>query len=146
MGYAYETGNDVWVATFYETGIFDTTVEITVGNLVYSLPIVFHVQQQNAEDDASRLLVPSMLQIIDEEAFAGLQVNVIDLRGSRVSTIGSRAFADNSRLYRIYLPASVLSIAEDAFEGSAHVALVCSSESYAARWAEEHGFAIEYMD
>lgn len=146
MGYAYETGNDVWVATFYETGTFNTTVDLTVGNLAYSLPIIFHVLDQSSEGHESRLLVPSMLEIIEDEAFMGLQVNVIDLRGSKVHTIGSKAFANNSQLYRVYLPASVLNMADDIFTDSAHVVIVCDRESYAAKWAADHGHAIEFVD
>ena len=83
------------------------------------------------------LKLPTMVMEIEEEAFSGNEtVNAVIL-GDRVSSIGSRAFADMTGLKMIAIPDSVQEIAGDAFENS-QVILVCSEGSYAWNWAEEH--------
>lgn len=63
------------------------------------------------------LALPSGVTTIEEEAFMGLKhVDRINLPGG-VTEIGSRAFA-NSSVKEIYLPATVVCIADDALEGS----------------------------
>ena len=56
-----------------------------------------------------------------------------------VSSIPARAFADCENLCLIVVPKTISFIAEDAFEGSADVAFVCSPDhTYAIEWAAEH--------
>ena len=63
------------------------------------------------------LRLPANLQEIDEEAFAGLNVQAVIIPDG-CDTVGDRAFADCPNLLYIRIPAGVTSIAADAFEGS----------------------------
>ena len=144
MGYGFEANGDTWTATFYEEGIFRTSVDIEVGNLAYSLPISFKVLSPGETEQKFILRMPSMLAEIEDEAMLGVKANVVDLRGSNIASIGSKAFGDNQNLELAYLPASILSIADDAFGGSAYVIIVCPKGSYAESWAAAHGIAVEY--
>ena len=70
-----------------------------------------------AINDLSLLRLPSMLKEIDSEAFMCSAVEgVIIPEGC--TAIGSKAFADCPNLVYIRIPASITSIADDAFEGS----------------------------
>ena len=63
------------------------------------------------------LVVPADVTVIEQEAFAGLQdVERIELP-SGITEIGPRAFAD-STVREIYVPSTVVRIADDALEGS----------------------------
>ncbi len=144
MGYGVETNQDTWQVTFYEKGEYHTSVQIVAGNLKYTLPLTFIVTAQGQATSGKTLMMPGKLVEIEEEAFVGLPIDTIDLRGSAIMVIGSRAFADNSRLTKVYLPASVRTIADDAFAGSTAAVIVCPAGSYAAAWASAHGLAVEY--
>ncbi len=63
--------------------------------------------------------------------------NVLTLPASTV-TIESEAFANLPTVDRIVIPATVTSIADDAFSGS-NITIVAPANSYAANWAAEHG-------
>lgn len=62
-----------------------------------------------------------------------------DLSQSSLEIISSGAFRDCPNLSAVILPASVTSIADDAFDSG--VVLVCPADSYAAAWAQAHGIA-----
>ena len=144
MGYGFEANGDTWVTTFYEEGTFRTTVDIMVGNLAYSLPINFKVLSPGETVKQTVLRMPSMLLEIEDEAMLGVKANVIDMRNSNITTIGRKAFGGNNNLETAYLPASIRSIADDAFDGSNYVIIVCPKGSYADTWATKHGIAVEY--
>ena len=57
------------------------------------------------------------------------------------TTIGPRAFADCRNLVYVYIPASVTSIAEDAFEGCGEILVITEDESKARSYAESHGMS-----
>ena len=57
--------------------------------------------------------------------------------------IQRRAFADCKQLRDIYLPASVQSIAEDAFSGTENLTIHTAEGSAAAEWAQSHGYAVQ---
>ena len=83
--------------------------------------------------------LPGMLRSISEEAFAGnANVDVVML-GEKMETISGRAFADMSALKQAHLPGSVTQIAQDAFDGSDAVVIVCPQGSQAQTYAEEMG-------
>ncbi len=69
------------------------------------------------------LVLPSKLTAIREEAFAGIDSEIIVVPDGCLR-IEARAFADCSNLKYIWIPGSVTNIAEDAFDGSTHVKLV----------------------
>lgn len=65
--------------------------------------------------DMKVLRLPSRLTVISEEAFAGVDCEaVIILEGC--TTIGSKAFANCSKLKYVYVPSTVTNIADDAFD------------------------------
>ena len=87
----------------------------------------------------SRLKLPEFLKEIGEEAFAGCsEESVIVPDGCE--TIGARAFADSANLRTITIPASVTSIAADAFDGCTDLTIRTPKGSYASRYAAAHGF------
>ena len=65
------------------------------------------------------LILPNHTKMIESEAFAGL--TNVDI---------------------IVIPASVTSIADDAFAGS-DIIIIAPSSSYAYRWAQSHGFQVQ---
>lgn len=86
---------------------------------------------------ASSFTLPSSLQYIDDEAFAGTAAERIELP-TGVQEIGNRAFADNPNLKSVYIPESVTHISADAFAGSRQVIITAASGSYARKWASEN--------
>ena len=88
---------------------------------------------------------PGGLVTIEDGAFEGSAFTHIYL-GEQVTSIGSRAFAGCENLYYIEIPASVLSIAEDAFEGSGQVIIGCLEESEAYQYALLHGYAFRLIE
>ena len=89
--------------------------------------------------NGSGLKLPEFLKEIGEEAFAGCsEESVIVPDGCE--TIGARAFADSANLRTITIPASVTSIAADAFDGCTDLTIRTSKGSYASRYAAAHGF------
>ena len=64
----------------------------------------------------SVMKLPAGLIEIEEEAFVGLACEAVIIPEGCVS-IGSRAFAECERLIYVRIPASVETVAEDAFEG-----------------------------
>ncbi len=145
MGFEYLTGDDTWSATFFEEGDFHTAVEVTVGNLRYTLPLTFKVLKPGQTAVRYVLHMPGALTTLEEEAMAGVAANVVDLRGSNVTFIGSKAFGSNPKLELAYIPASVTSIAADAFSGSGFVVIACVKGSYAHTWANQHGYAVVFL-
>ena len=82
--------------------------------------------------------LPAETKTVLAEAFAGSDVECVVLSRA-CETIGSRAFADCAQLALIEIPEGVTSIADNAFEGSASVALVVKDGSYAQSYAERLG-------
>ena len=88
--------------------------------------------------NGSRLKLPAFLKEIGEEAVAGCsEESVIVPDGCE--TIGARAFADSANLRTITIPASVTSIAADAFDGCTDLTIRTPKGSYASRYAAAHG-------
>ena len=62
---------------------------------------------------------------------------------SGLRSIGSRAFANCSRLWNIRIPSDVQSIAEDAFDGCGEFCIWTEHrDSLPARYATEHGITL----
>ena len=90
------------------------------------------------------LKLPAALTLIEEEAFSGLTVQVIDLRGTKVKTIESNAFKNCVDLIEIYIPSSVTSIASNAFYGCLNVTIHCVQGSSADSFATTNGISVSY--
>ena len=89
--------------------------------------------------DGSLLILPLSVKVIEAEAFAG-DSSLDEVRlPYGVETIGPRAFAGSS-LRAIHLPASLTSIADDAFDGPDKVFITAPEGSYAHAWALANGY------
>lgn len=89
--------------------------------------------------DAGSLTLPTGLTTIEAEAFSGIKAECIIIPGS-VRTIESKAFAGCDGLRLVFLPGTIESIAEDAFDGSANVAFaITDSGSRTEGYAQRHG-------
>ena len=85
----------------------------------------FAVQQTTVSDipalnSLNGLKLPAAARTIEEEAFVGGAFQYVIIPDGCV-TIGSKAFADCPNLIYVYIPASVTSIADDAFAGNTQV-------------------------
>ena len=81
-----------------------------------------------------KLTLPGNTVKIQKEAFAGIASGMIVLPDG-ITTIGSKAFADNDALLLVNLPDSLTSIAADAFDGCANVTLLCAAGSVGEAYA-----------
>ncbi|MBR2527343.1 MAG: cellulase family glycosylhydrolase [Blautia sp.] len=85
--------------------------------------------------------LPEYLTGIDEETFFKTAPRtVIIAEGSEA--IGSKAFAECTGLLYVVIPDSVISIADDAFDGSENVILVCGKDSKANQYAKKHNMDV----
>ncbi len=82
---------------------------------------------------------PASLKIIDSETFSGITAKSVRIAG-KVTKIGSKAFANCSKLVSIYIPSSCTSIASDAFSGLSSLIIYGQSGSCAETFAKEKGF------
>lgn len=145
MGYEYETSGDSWLTVFYETGVYTTIVSNRIGNLPVSQEIKIVVYRPRIlPANPSIMIFPVALTEIEAEAFVGIKTNVIDLRGTKIERINSRAFADNTDLIKIYIPASVQYISDDAFIGCSDFEICCVEGSDADIWAKRIGYIVNY--
>ena len=145
IGYEYETAGDLLLPVFYEPGSYITTITNRIGNLTFSQELIIAVYTARPlPSSPSRLSFPVALRQIDDEAFEGVSVNVIDLRGAAVRTIGAQAFANVKGLMRVYIPTSVNSISSDAFAGCNDFVICCAEGSYADTWARSLKYPVVY--
>ncbi len=90
------------------------------------------------------LVLPSSLTAIEDEAFSGGAFSYVVLPEGAAS-IGRRAFADCPKLAYIYIPASVKSIDENAFDGVEDLTIFGAPDSDASEYASLHGFAFKAL-
>ena len=88
---------------------------------------------------ARKLNLPADLREIEEEAFEGAIGFGEVLIPDGTEKIGSRAFADCSRLVFVSIPDSVTEISDDAFDGSSNTVILCSADSEAEAFAKRNG-------
>ena len=86
-----------------------------------------------------KLVLPSGLKEIEEEAFADSTTFGEVYIPSQTEKIGSRAFAGCSHLVLISIPDSVTEIADDALDGSNNAVILCSIGSEAEAFAKRNG-------
>ncbi len=117
------------------------TATITVAPEGGSLALTCIVTVENLE---SKLNLPGMLKVVSEEAFAGnANADVLGL-SEGLTQIDKRAFADMTELKQVHLPESIMQIAENAFEGSEAVVIICPKDSAAQAYAEEMNIPYVY--
>jgi len=89
----------------------------------------------------SLMKLPAALKTIEDEAFYGnTAIECVEV-SDKTESIGSKAFA-NSGLKEIRLPASVTSIAEDAFEGCENFVIIAPEGSKASEWAAGKEYSV----
>jgi hypothetical protein len=77
-------------------------------------------------------------------AFQNSRVTSVILPDS-VTSVGWFAFANCASLESVTLPASVTAIAYAAFDGCPSLTVLCTKDSYAARWAASYGLPVQYL-
>lgn len=142
VGYEIKENHNTWTMTFYQEGTYNASVSGYVSNLKVQLPIVIVVSEKGSETAMTVLKFPSALTSIEAEAFEGSTAIVIDLRGTKIKTIGTGAFRYCVDASMVYLPNSVTYIADDAFYGCINAKFCCEAASYAANWAAIHNFSV----
>lgn len=86
---------------------------------------------------------PSGTKVLEEEAFSGCGFTSVKLNDG-LETIGHKAFAECENMMQIDIPASVTTIAYDAFdENNPFLIIFCEEGSYAHLFAEFH--EIDYI-
>lgn len=94
-----------------------------------------------ATAEAGVFTLPSSMKTIKAEAFYGDDSLYQVILPNGVTTIGSKAFA-YSTLQVIHLPASLTSIADDAFLDCSGITVTADAGSYAYEWAVENGYIV----
>ena len=87
--------------------------------------------------------VPAGLRTIDEEAFSGISASFVWLSDDTKS-VGSKAFANCSKLKYVRIPEGCTSIAPDAFPKST-ILLVPEYDTYASDFAKQNGYTVIRM-
>ncbi|MEF9974775.1 MAG: leucine-rich repeat domain-containing protein, partial [Clostridia bacterium] len=146
IGYEYVRSEGSLAATFYEAGTYNTTVTACAGNLRYEIPVTIEVLADQETGEPNVLKMPTALKKIDQEAFMGGAMEVVDLRGTKLEAIGERAFRNCSKLRLVYIPESVTSIGVDAFAGClVGLTICCKKGSGVETYANNNGFKVSYM-
>lgn len=89
----------------------------------------------------NRLVLPSSLRVISEEALYGSSALDSVQLPDQLQEIHARAFAQCA-LKQINLPASVEFIADDAFDGNPGLDIQALRGTYGYRWARQMGFTL----
>lgn len=97
------------------------------------------------EESLNSLQQPAVLTAIADEAYAGTANVQRVSAGNCLTSVGARAFADMESLVQAELPASVVSIADNAFSRSPDVVIICEKGSYAETFAVDNGLAYVYI-
>ena len=82
--------------------------------------------------------LPAELDMIEESAFEGNIFTHITL-DSKLRVVREKAFSNCSDMIYVFIPDSVVYIADNAFSNSPKVILGCRKNSYALRYAKENG-------
>lgn len=135
-------GNEMRMV-FYDEGTYVSAMTAYISNIRYEIPFTVIVSDGGKQ---SRMVMrmPASLKEISESAFENCKADVVDLRGTQVTVIGSGAFKNCSDMSLIYIPSSVSNIAGDAFYGCMNVTIVCDEGSAADLFAAAHGIPVCY--
>ena len=109
--YVYQAGNR-WYAQFVLTSFSDFALTQPTPN----------------EEDMTILALPADLAEIGDRAFRSITANIVIIPDGCVR-IGSEAFSNCEGLYKILIPKSVTSIADDAFSGTSGFCIVTDNEA-----------------
>ena len=95
--------------------------------------------------DGKVMKLPAALRSVQRETFLNLPAECFVLPDGCL-VIGEKAFADCKMLKLVEIPASVVAIADDAFEGCENVLIVTPEGSAAERYAQNHGILVTSDD
>ena len=98
-----------------------------------------------ATGEFSILTMPQELIQIEDEAFEGGTFTHVYL-GSKVQSIGSKAFANCPNLMYIEIPTGTELIADDAFLNSLNVTIGCTANSPAFQYAVQKGLPYQIKE
>lgn len=122
-----------------------------IAAMVFSFVLVSCMPQLNAEGydmlkrrEKINFQLPSSLQIIEEEAFRGISAESVFIQDG-LTEIRSESFADANSLIEIYLPESIVNIAENAFGTNNKLTIWGARNSAAEDWAQKHGIPFQIM-
>lgn len=132
IAYDYSAAGDA-IAVFNQPGLHTTIVSARISNLAFEQQLLIYSYSYE-----QIMHLPAATRTIGTNAFSSVGTNVIDLRGTQVETIGSRAFSGCDKLVKVYIPASVTYIADDAFDDCLFVKVYCTRGSYAYTWATQN--------
>ena len=90
-------------------------------------------------------MLPSGLDCIEEEAFAGINAVIVRIPAS-CTEIKSRAFLNCSNLRRIYIPANTSKISVDAFDGCVNLKIIAPAGSTAIKVAKYNDIPYEEVN
>ena len=100
--------------------------------------------QLDCEAEFPMTSLPAGLETVEAEAFRGDTSLRYVIVPEGTKTIGDGAFADCGGLWMVLLPASVTSIAADAFDkDNPHLTLCVPPDSYAKQYATDHLFQFQ---
>lgn len=151
----FETENidrtELTVKVTFEGGIVRETSDYTYSTTVSDNKVKITVQYGSltAETTVTRLTgtgtlsLPKGMTVIEEESFRGTSAKWAVVPDG-VTSIESLAFADCPNLRGVTIPASVSTIAEDAFQGSTNLTIVGESGSYAEYYAQAHNLVFNH--
>lgn len=91
---------------------------------------------------ASGIILPANLTAIEERAFEGVAAAIIEIPDGCLR-IGTEAFLNCRNLTQLYIPASVKTIAFDAFDGCDKLTIYAPADSAAIKLARTLGIAYE---
>lgn len=111
-----------------QPGIQEFTVAATSGiPCRVSFTLITHAE--------NKLTLPGKLDLIEEEAFAGLNIREV-IVPEGVTDIGKNAFANCGKLALVTLPDSLESISNTAFDGCENLVILCAEDSTAHVFAQ----------
>ena len=95
--------------------------------------------------EPTRMTLPENLNAIEEEAFAGTAPNVVIIPNG-VTSIGSRAFADNQELYSMVVYSRSLTIADDSFANCPNMTVYGYQDSEVNTYCSARGIPFRALD
>ena len=138
-------GNRSWSSTVPEGGDYVLYVDGFQATKLVPTGVDVHLYAQWGKADPASLDLPADLVDIQSEAFMNNNIITEIILGDKVESIGSKAFASMGTLEYITIPATVITIADDAFEGS-EPTIRCSQDSYAYQFAISHDMNVDETD
>lgn len=85
--------------------------------------------------------LPEQTETVEEGAFTGIGADTVILNNN-ITALGANAFANCENLRLVYAPSSLISIADNAFNGCEKITFVCDSYCYAAYYATLHDIPV----